>query len=184
MSFSNQKISQFLDELSAKKATPGGGTASALGGAIAAALVLMVIEFTLGKEQHQKDEKKLNDFKKKAAGLKKALLALADQDAQAYLEVVKSKNSQEAIIKAAEVPLKTAQKSVEVIRMAAWLADHGNQNLRSDAFVALELGQASAYGALENVRINLASVKDQEAVEQIISQVNEVIDEVRKLAEP
>ena len=48
-----QKIEIFLEALSSKQPTPGGGGASSLGGALAAALGLMVGNLTVGKKNMQ-----------------------------------------------------------------------------------------------------------------------------------
>lgn len=184
MKLRDQKIEEFLENLGSKKPAPGGGSSSALAGALAGALVVKIASLTVGKEKYKKVEKRFEEMIKEAGELQKELLGLVDEDTQAYLQVVKSKGSQEAIKKAAGVPLETAQKSLEVLRMASYAAAHGNQNLRSDAHCAIELATAAIYGALENVRVNLPLIKDQRLVGEIKDVVDEVLNGTNKLVKP
>jgi len=170
----DQKIKDFLNDLASKKPVPGGGAVSALAGAIAAALVAMVANLTIGKEKYQEVE---YDFKKilaKAEELKEQLTRLADEDCFAYQAVVKTK-SQEAMKTAAEVPLLTAQKALEVLKLASFAAHKGNQNAVSDARCAIELATAAIYGAMENVRINLPYIEDKKFVRQLKSGIKKIL---------
>ncbi len=182
--FKDQTIKEFLDSLSSKTPTPGGGSASALAGAMASALVVMVAEFTLGKEKYKDQEEKIRGISDKSKVLQMELFGLVDADSEAYEEVVRTKGSQPAVKKAAEVPLTTAQKSLEVLKMAEYVSEFGNQNLRSDAFVAMELAQAAVYGALENVRINLPFIKDEKEAEKLKCEVEKVLDGTNGLVKP
>ena len=165
MVIKDQKINQFLASLASKKPTPGGGATAALAGAMAASLVSMVAKLSVDKD------KKFKEIEGKADELRKDLLKLADEDCQAYEGVMKAyridkresgrlRKVQKALKKAAEIPLETAQKAVGVVKLASFCAREGNQNATSDARCGLELATAAVYGALENVRINLESIKD------------------------
>jgi formiminotetrahydrofolate cyclodeaminase len=181
MELADQKINQFLTDLAAKKPAPGGGSASALAGAMAAALVEKVAVFTVGKEKYQPVEKEFREIITKAKKLRQELLDLVEKDTKAYQAVIKTKNSQEAIEEAARVPLETAQKSLAVFKMAILVSEKGNQNLRSDAFCALELATASIYGALENVRANLPFLKDKRVIEDLQEKIETVLNGTQSL---
>ena len=181
MDIKEQKIKQFLEEVSSKAPTPGGGTVAALAGAIGAALVGKVARLT-------KDNPEVSKIVKKADDLKDNLLELSDKDCQAYDEVIRAyrllkedktrgRRIQEALKYAAEVPMETVRKSVEVLYLASFVAAKGNQNAVSDARCAIELAIAAIYGALENVRINLALIKDEKIVESLRNEIDKILSE-------
>lgn len=182
MKIADQEVNQLLVDFAAKKAVPGGGSASALAGAMAAALVEKVAVFTVGKEKYQSVGKEFERIMVKAKKLRQELLDLAEADAEAYQAVVRTENSQKAIEKAAEVPLETARKSLTVLKIANVAVGEGNQNLRSDALCAVELATAAIYGALENVRINLSSIKNEKAKGALQDQIEMILDSAQKLA--
>ena len=68
---------------------------------------------------------------------------------------------QRALHGAAEVPLRVMRRVVDVLKMLPDLARTGNPNAVSDVAVGALLAYAAAHGALHNVRINLASIKDE-----------------------
>ena len=108
-------------------------------------------------------------------------MILADEDALAYKQVIKTKGEQKAVMQAAEVPLQTARKSLSILKMAYYLAKHGNQNLVSDAHVAVELAQAAIFGALENVRVNLPTIKNEKERQRLKNEIDAVVDKVKEL---
>jgi len=167
MEIKNQKIVDFLADLASKKPAPGGGSASAMAGAMAAGLVIMVCELTKKKE-----------FKKIRRQVRiklTKLTKLIQEDAEAYLQVIRFKGSQGTVKKAAEVPLETARQSLEVLKMANYVSEYGNQNARSDAFCAIELAAAAIYGALENVRANLPFIKNKKLAQYFRSEIEKIL---------
>jgi len=194
MAIKKQTIEKFLEEVCSKAPTPGGGAAAALSGAMAAALVAKVARLTIGKEKYKEVEEEFQGICKKATGLMGDLLNLADEDVEAYQAVVtahkeakdfndlnhqseKNEKTQKALKKAAEVPMETVRKSVEALYLASFVAAKGNQNAVSDARCAIELAIAAIYGALENVRINLALIKDQKFVESLRNEIDKILSE-------
>jgi len=186
MVIKNQTIEKFLEELSSKAPTPGGGAVAAVVGAMAAALVEMVASLSLSKDK----EEKFREIGKKADKLRKELLSMADEDCQVFEKVMKAyrlpkesnkqqetrnKEIQETLKKAAETPLKTARKSVAVLKMASFCVQKGNQNAVSDARVGIELATAAVYSALENVRINLESIKDEKFCQKMKSEMEKIL---------
>jgi formiminotetrahydrofolate cyclodeaminase len=185
MTIKEEKIKDFLDDLASKQPTPGGGAVAALAGAMAAALVSMVAKISLAQEE---------DFKEvgeKAEKLRKELLSLADEDCQAFERVIqayrlpketheqqerRNKEIQEALKEAALLPLRTAEEAVEVVKMAGFCAREGNQNAISDARVGIELATAAVYGALENVRLNLESIKDLKFCEDLKEEMDDLLE--------
>ena len=164
----NQKIEQFLDDLSSSSATPGGGATAALTAAMAASLVEMVAGLTLGKTGYEKNQKEIRSIKTKAAKAGKILVVLADEDVTAYNSVVAGygakdkKRIKTALMRATDVPSDVIKLANQVEKMAARMVVIGNKNAVSDAKSALFLSQSAAKSALENVKINkraLAGIK-------------------------
>lgn len=164
-------INSFLDDLASNSPTPGGGSAAALTGAIAASLVSMVANLTIKKKGYEKVEKQMVRIAKEANEFRKKLLKLADEDADAFNRVMKAyktKTGIEVSLKyATEVPLETAEVSFQVLELANYVIGKGNKNALSDAKSAKYFAQAAINSAKENLLINIKYIKDQEFVERI-----------------
>jgi len=161
---------QLLDKLASDAPTPGGGSASALAGAQAAALVEMVAALTLANPKYASAHAALTPIRTKAAGYRAELADLVDRDAEAYDGVVAAmrlpkqtdeekaarKTARERALRyAAEIPLKTAELAAAVSDLAASSAGLANPSAGSDLQVATMLAEAALGGAAANVRINL-----------------------------
>jgi formiminotetrahydrofolate cyclodeaminase len=162
---------QFLDRIAGPEPTPGGGSAAALAGAMAAALVEMVCGMPKTRSGRPEERARLDAAKKTAGGAGARLRQLVDEDAAAYDAVVaayrqpkateaeKARRTAQvalAMKRATEVPLATAEACLVVLEAAREAADHGNPNALSDARTGAALAWAGLTGALENVRINAA----------------------------
>jgi len=156
------KLEEFLNEVAVRKPTPGGGAVAAVAGAMAASLVEMIACYS---------KEKFEEVAEKANGLRKKLLKLADDDCLAYQEVVKTKGNQEAIKKAALVPLESFKVAKEVLGLARLCLRDGNKRLVSDAKVAIALAQAAIKGAKENIIVNLKEIDDREFHDIIKTQI-------------
>jgi formiminotetrahydrofolate cyclodeaminase len=163
-------LRDLIDRLATRDPIPGGGSAAAVAGAMAAALVGMVVELSVGRPAHEADAEELGRIGATAATRRAELLDLADLDAAAYGAVVtarrlpretdeqrglRAERIVDATRQATLVPLRTAQAASEVLDLAARIAPIGNPNAASDAGVAARLAAAAADGAALNVRINL-----------------------------
>lgn len=162
----NESISRYLDDLAAKKPTPGGGSAGALAGALAAGLVSMAVNFSIGK--NPRNDKKLKLILKQSETLRKNMSELIDEDINAYKKVsvllksskAKSEKIQKALKNAAKVPLEIAQIGVEVIKLNEKLFPICNPRLISDIAVSLSFAYSSIEIGILNVEENLAIIKD------------------------
>jgi len=165
-------LGQFLDRLASSDPTPGGGTASAIAGALAAGLLAMVSRLSAGKGG---DDAAFQRTLAAAEEQRRALLDLAAKDAEAFDAVMRAMRFpkgtteekqrrfaaiQDALTQAADVPLEVASRAVSLLEVASSLAGTGNPNVISDVGVAALLAHASVQGALLNVRINLQAIKD------------------------
>lgn len=150
----NQTVEEFLNDLSSKSAAPGGGSVSALAGAMAAALVSMVCRLTIGKKKYIRVEKEMEKILKESERLRSRLLVLAEEDKQAFLNVLKTKYSTDSLKRAAAVPAETAKLSGRVLNLAKRAVVIGNKNAISDAYIAIDLAKLAQRGALLNVKAN------------------------------
>jgi formiminotetrahydrofolate cyclodeaminase len=170
-------IRAFSERLASADPAPGGGSASAATGALAAALVAMVARLTLGREKYAEHQDEMQVALVQAERLRGQMLALVDADTAAYQNVMEAyrlpkgdaeqmatrKSAvQEALLHAADIPLAAAEASVQILNLAALAAQHGNKNAASDASVACLLAHASLHGAARNVRINLQQIDNRE----------------------
>src|SRR6267143_4915911 len=87
---SRMTLEQFAEALAAATPTPGGGSASAQAGAMAAALVQMTCDLTIGREAYRAHDEAVREIRARSEGLRRDLLVLVDRDAQAYDEVVRA----------------------------------------------------------------------------------------------
>lgn len=143
----------FLEEVAARTSAPGGGAVAAVVTAIAAALVEMAAQFS---SKHWDDA---GEAAARARELRARAAPLAQADAEAYEEVIAARGGpgyNEALSRAADIPLAMAEAAAEVAEVAAELAARGNPNLRGDAVTAALLAEASARAAANLVEINLA----------------------------
>lgn len=149
-------IREFLRELASKKPTPGGGSAAALSGAVAAGLLSMAAKFSEDKKTAKRSER-----------LMKVLMGLIEEDAKAFEKVMETKGEEKALKRAAEVPLQTARYGYEILKLAEGLVKNCNPNVITDIGVAAKMAEAAVEGALLNVKVNLASIKDEEFKKEI-----------------
>ena len=172
---------KFLEELASKQPTPGGGAASALCGATAAALTAMLGNLTAGKAGSEANDKMALEIIIAADKLRLELAQLADDDAAVFnkfmeaYKMPKATDTEKAMrtaaigqaaIAAAKVPMQIANKSLEVLKLARKLIVFANPNAISDGTVSAIVARAALRSALYNVKINLGLIKDAAYVEQ------------------
>jgi glutamate formiminotransferase / formiminotetrahydrofolate cyclodeaminase len=177
-------VEPFVEQLAAPTATPGGGSAAAAAGAMAAGLATMVASMSRGKKAYLQYESELSAAIAALSPLREELKAAIDADAESYNAVMKaykeaksvSETDAAAVIDAAlkqatMVPLSVAEKAYQVSRITTSLGPITNPNMKSDLTTAIALARAAITGALANVEINLASLKDQGFVADIQKRV-------------
>jgi glutamate formiminotransferase / formiminotetrahydrofolate cyclodeaminase len=183
---SAQGGASFLDDLAAATAAPGGGSAAAYAGAMAAALVAMVAGLTEGKKKYASVEAEMQAIRVQAEELRKELTQAVEDDSAAFeavmgafglpkdseeLQKVRTAAIQLATLNAARVPLHTVRSAVRVMELSARCAQDGNLNAISDAMSAAVLGRAALTAAAYNVRINLNSLEDKAAGEKMLQEL-------------
>jgi glutamate formiminotransferase/formiminotetrahydrofolate cyclodeaminase len=178
-------VEPFVEQLAAPAATPGGGSAAAAAGAMAAGLAHMVAAMSRGKKAYVQYESELSAAIGRLAQLREELKVAVDADAESYNAVMKAYKQAreaadgEAIVEAAlkqatSVPLTVAERAREVRELAERLGPVTNPNMKSDLTTASALARAAIEGALANVEINLASIKDEGFVRDIRARAGEV----------
>jgi len=165
-------VEPFIEQLAAPTATPGGGSAAAASGAMAAGLASMVASMSRGKKAYLQYESQLSEAIARLGQLREELKSAIDADAESYNLVMKAYKSAkessdgdaaitEALKQATSIPLGVAEKVVEVVRLASTLKPITNPKMKSDLTTAIALARAALEGALANVEINLDSLKDE-----------------------
>jgi len=164
------EIRRFLEKLSSDTPTPGGGSASALAGALSASLVAMAAGLSLKKGRPKQEE--MGEIRRKALRIQKRLIRAVNEDSKSYDAVIKAlrlpKNTegerlnrnkmiQKAYRGATITPQLVCQHSIQLLDYARTLILKGNPNAVSDAGVAAFLADAALAGGLLNIEINLVS---------------------------
>jgi formiminotetrahydrofolate cyclodeaminase len=184
------EIEQFLAALASQSATPGGGSAAAIIGAMGAALVSMVCNLTIGKKKYVEVEGEMKDVLAKAETLRKQLIGMIEDDVKAFDAVMgaygmpketdadKSKRDaaiQAALKQATDVPLACARAARQVIDIAATASDKGNLNVISDAGVGVLAGYAALRSAALNVFTNARMITDKTFAEAKLKELNQLL---------
>ena len=171
----------WLEELAAGTPAPGGGSATALAGAIAGALVVMVARLTTGRKAYAPVKGRINAIIAEANTLRAELRRLVDEDAAAYAKVVAATKpaKDEALLGAVRTPLAMARGAVRLIALAREIATIGNPNARSDAKVAEMLARAALAAAAENVRANVAALSRPEMGKALLEEAQRLASEAR-----
>jgi len=167
------ELNRFLEKLSSDTPTPGGGSASALAGALSASLVAMGAGLSFKKDRMKRKE--MERIRKKGLSIQKRLLQATDEDSRSFDAVIKAfrlprnsgqerlrrvKEIQKAYQRATVIPQLVCQQSLQLLEYSETLIIKGNPNAISDAGVAAFLADAACAGGLLNIKINLAAVTE------------------------
>lgn len=191
-------IQTFLDELASKTSTPGGGGAAAVSGAMGAALISMVANFTIGKKGCEDVEDDCKEILDKSEQLRSDLTDAINDDVTVFNRVMasyrmpkdtdeekaaRSTEIQAALKEATDIPLQCAKLCREVVNLSQPIADKGNNNVISDAGVAVLAGYAGLRSAALNVYINIGGIKDKEFADDRRQQLETLLDGMDTLKE-
>jgi formiminotetrahydrofolate cyclodeaminase len=185
-----QPVGAFLDALASSAPTPGGGSVSALSGAMAAGLVSMVCNLTIGKKQFAEIEDEVRSIRERAEALRRQLQQLAEDDVEVFGRLsaayklprtteadaaTRQAAIQQVTRLAAEVPLRTAQAAADLLPLCTALAPRVGRLIVSDIGVAVVLARATVQSAILNVEINLAGLEDQLYVRETQARIEDLI---------
>lgn len=186
MELTEKRLTTFISATASGEPVPGGGSISALCGALSAALGEMVARLTLGKKKYADVQPQMEHIIEHIAPVSKHLTEAVELDSDAYDQVMQAyklpKDTDEqkdarniaiqrALKHAASVPLTVAEATASILPMLEELAEKGNSNAITDAYVATLCARTAILGACANTRINLLSIHDEAFVREMMKKV-------------
>ena len=191
--FADQTLAEFEERLASAEPVPGGGSASAIVGSMAASLLAMVSRLSFDRPKYADYEPTHRRALEVADSARVRLLQLADDDARAYAafgaarkmpretaheQAARDAASSAAAREASEIPLDVVRECARVILEVEGMAGRSNLNAASDLEVAARLAAAAARGAAANVMINLPMVGDQAFSGQMSAEIGELLGNI------
>ncbi|KAB3536329.1 cyclodeaminase/cyclohydrolase family protein [Alkaliphilus pronyensis] len=189
----SKSLMEFLEDTASSKPVPGGGSIAAMSGATAAALTEMVANLTVGKKKYLEVEELMKDISERIAAVRNNFINDIDRDANSFNEVMdafklpketdeeiaaRKEAIQTATKKAALVPLEIAEEAYKILPIIETVVEKGNQNAVTDGAVAAMMARTAVLSALYNVKINIASIKDEAFVKEVSHRVKELESKV------
>ena len=193
-----QRIQDLLASFASPDPTPGGGSASAIAGALGAALLTMVAALPKTRTGSDDDRAALSAAVAALRGVQEQLTRAVDEDTGAYDAVVaayklpkatdveqgaRKAAIQRALRTATDVPLGVMRLSASALTHAANVAAHGHRAAASDVGVAVALLSASLRGARLNVEINLTGLSDAAYKEATTAEVSRLAHDAARSAD-
>lgn len=186
----NMTCTGFANETASESPAPGGGSISAYMGSLGAALGTMVANLSSHKPGWDDQWAYFSQWAEKGQLLKDQLLALVDEDTNAFNVIMnafgmpkgtpeekeaRSQAIQDATKYATEVPMRTIETSFKVFEICEAMIKKGNPASVSDAGVGVLCARAAVHGAYLNVKINASSLKDKEWAEMMINKAHDYV---------
>ncbi|HJA72564.1 MAG TPA: cyclodeaminase/cyclohydrolase family protein [Candidatus Lachnoclostridium stercoravium] len=184
-------IEEFLGELSSKAPVPGGGGASAIGGAIGNGLGQMVANLTIGKKKYAEYEEELKELLERMKELQRGFTDLADRDGEVFAPLAaayrlpyetdlekqyKDQVMEASLLAASLIPMQIMETCMEMLAILSVLAEKGSRMAISDVGVGVQFIRASLTGAAMNVFINTGSMKNRDEAERLNERAQLMID--------
>ncbi|MDU6631449.1 MAG: cyclodeaminase/cyclohydrolase family protein, partial [Lachnoanaerobaculum sp.] len=184
-------IDEYIKELGSKAPVPGGGGASAVAGALSAALSSMVCNLTVGKKSYISVE---DDIKKILENMNKhmeSFIKLSDKDAEVFYPLSQAysfkpqndeekkmheENMEKLLFDAAMVPLYIMKEAYSMLVAVDFLAKKGSKLAVSDAGVAVSMLRSAVCGAMMNVVINVKYMKNREKAQDLMDEASEILE--------
>ncbi len=194
----DSSVETFLADLASRAATPGGGSAAAVLGAMGAALSAMVCHLTIGKKKYASVEAELRGVLERADDLRLRLVAAIAEDVAAFDTVMAAyglpkgteaeQQARHAAIQAAlrdatDAPLACATLCREVIDLAAIVSEKGNTAVISDGGVAVLCAHAALRSSALNVYVNAKNIDDRAFAEARLAQLAALLGSAATRAE-
>lgn len=180
MELARLPVEHFCEVTASDTPAPGGGSVSALCGALAASLSTMVGKLTIGRKGYETVEADMQAAIVELERIRQILLKAIDEDATAFNDfmaamklpqitedekAIRKEAIQVSLKRATEVPLQVARESAKIFDYARLMLDSGNTHAVTDAMVSALTARTAVLGALLNVRINLGSINDTDFLE-------------------
>lgn len=181
-------IIDFSMDLSSKAPTPGGGGASALIGAISAALCSMVANLTTGKKKYTEYQSDIDDILECTSASITKLIELIDKDAECFLPLSRAYNIpkddskrneilEKALIDACSIPMKILEEVYQIISIIEQLTVKGSRLALSDVGVAASACRCSIESAVMNVYINTNLMKNRDYAIEINTKAENIFND-------
>lgn len=198
MNTAGYNIDEYIKELGSKAPVPGGGGASAVAGALSAALSSMVCNLTVGKKSYISVE---DDIKKILEDMNKhmeSFIKLSDKDAEVFYPLSQAygfkpqndeekkmheENMEKLLFDAAMVPLDIMKEAYSMLVAVDFLAKKGSKLAVSDAGVAVSMLRSAVCGAMMNVVINVKYMKDRIKAQNILDEASELLENTMNKAD-
>lgn len=192
MKLTELTVNGFLEKTYGSDPVPGGGSISALCGSLAASLGQMVTALTIGRKKYAEVEEDMLRLAPEMEEARNKFVDFIDEDAAAYQVVfdafklpkntdeekaVRKEAIQKATLAAALVPLEVARTAVGIMDGIQEIAVKGNKNAITDCCVAMMCARTAAFGAILNVRINLAGLDNREVAQELENECMALHDE-------
>lgn len=189
--YSDQPLQHYLDDLASSTPMPGGGSASALSGAMGAALASMVARLTLGKTEYAGIQQEIESLVPQSEQLRLRFLLLLQEDIAAYQNLsaayklprttdeertVRSKAIQTQLLEATHVPLHMVEAAAELTNICKRVAQIGNPRLLSDLGVGATLAASAGNAAAWIVNANLHRMKDPELTHLLSDRLSKALN--------
>ncbi len=186
----SKSVIEFLNEVSMGTPVPGGGSVSAIAGALGTSLISMVLNLTTSNKKYEEFHQFANENLIEVTRISERLKRLVVEDAEAFEKVmtafklpknteeeknIRKKAIEEATRQAIAVPLETGKQCIEALSIISGVIERSNKNAISDLGVANLLLKAGCEGALYNVYINIGSLSDTTYTEEVKSVVEKMI---------
>ena len=185
----DQPLGKYIEDLSAKLPAPGGGSASALAGAVGVSCLLMVANFTVDKKGYESCQDEIKSIIEMLEKYRRELTGLIDLDVETYTRVrdaYKSKDDnliQNSLKSALLIPERMFLICSDALSLARRLAEIGNKNLVSDITCGVLFLQSAILSAKENIEINLKSITEKNFIEMKNKLINPKCQESKKLSD-
>ena len=198
MNTAGYNIDEYIKELGSKAPVPGGGGASAVAGALSAALSSMVCNLTVGKKSYIAVE---DDVKKILEDMNKhmeSFIRLSDMDAEVFYPLSQAygfkpqnneekklheENMEKLLFNAAMVPLDIMKEAYSMLGAIDFLAKKGSKLAVSDAGVAVSMLRSAVCGAMMNVVINVKYMKNREKAQDLMDEASEILENTMNKAD-
>lgn len=182
-------IEAFAQQTASSEPVPGGGSISALAGALAAALTEMVAGLTIGKKKYADVQSEMEEAIPVMQAMRGQLLDDIKRDSESfdlYMQALslpkdtedqrqaRSEAMQAGLKAAVAVPLSVARNAVKILPYAEVMVTKGNKTAVTDGLVAAMMARTAVLGALYNVKINLQSIKDEAFIREISGEAEEL----------
>ena len=198
MNTAGYNIDEYIKELGSKAPVPGGGGASAVAGALSAALSSMVCNLTVGKKSYISVE---DDIKKILEDMNKhmeSFIKLSDNDAEVFYPLSQAygfkpqndeekkmheENMEKLLFDATMVPLDIMKEAYSMLGAIDFLAKKGSKLAVSDAGVAVSMLRSAVCGAMMNVVINVKYMKNREKAQDLMDEASEILENTMNKAD-